>query len=175
MFPSSSFFCLYCMVLRVLLFHLLDQIGACCVRCAWRKLRWDYYLCTGCVLYVLKTLLYRIVQHKLYCMSYISVDIFSWGYCFFCFCVSCWKIVLVGRNAIFRPVLRNKLVILCTGGPWKVKVVHLLLCFWGGSVWVTFVLFVISFFFSSWMMCSEKPLFLAIVRFCAILDWLHGM
>jgi len=72
MLPSSSFLYLYCMVLRVLVFHLLDQIGACCIRYAWCKLRWDYYfLCTGGVIYVLKPLLYQIVQHKLYCMNYI--------------------------------------------------------------------------------------------------------
>ena len=63
---------LYCMALRVLEFHLLDKIGACYVRYAWRTLRWDYYfLCTGGVLYALKILLYRIVQHRLYCMNYI--------------------------------------------------------------------------------------------------------
>jgi hypothetical protein len=49
--------------------------------------------------------------------------------------------VLVGRKAIFMPVLRNKLVTLCTGGPWKVKVIHLLLCFWSEFVCVAFVTF----------------------------------
>jgi len=44
------------------------------------------------------------------------------------------------------------------------KVIHLLHCFCGGFVCVTFVLFVVRFFFSSWMICSGKPLFLAIVR-----------
>jgi len=39
MLPSSSFLYLYCMALRVLGFHLLDQIGVCCVRYAWQKLR----------------------------------------------------------------------------------------------------------------------------------------
>ena len=72
MLPSSSFLFLYCMALRVLVFHLLDQIGACCVRYAWHKLRWDYYfLCIGGALYVLKILLYQIVPHRLYCMNYI--------------------------------------------------------------------------------------------------------
>jgi len=42
MLPRSSFLCLYCMALRVLVLHLLDQIGSCCVRYAWRKLIWDY-------------------------------------------------------------------------------------------------------------------------------------
>ena len=55
MLPKSSFLYLYCMALGVLMFHLLDQILARCVRYAWRKLRWDYYLLyTGGVLYVLK-------------------------------------------------------------------------------------------------------------------------
>ena len=52
----------------------------------------------------------------------------------------------MGRNDIFTPVLRNKLVTLCTGGPWKMKVINLLLCFLGGFVCVTFILFEVSFF-----------------------------
>jgi len=58
MLPGSSFLCLYCIALRVLVFHLLDQVCACCVRYAWHKVRWDYYsLYIGGVLYVLKILL----------------------------------------------------------------------------------------------------------------------
>jgi hypothetical protein len=71
--------------------------------------------------------------------------------------------VLVGQKAIFKPVFLNKLVILCTEGPRNVKVTHLLLCCCGECVCVTLVLFVMSFSFSSWMMCLGKPLFWAIV------------
>jgi hypothetical protein len=124
MLPSSSFLYLYFMALRVLGFHLLDQIGVCCVGYAWRRLRWDYYfLYIGGVLYVLRILLSRIVPHRLCYTYYTYADIYRWGYCFLVFVSVVEKL---WANAFFRRVLWNRLVTLCTGGPWKVKGIHLL-------------------------------------------------
>jgi len=70
--PSNSFLCPYCMILRVLVFHLPDKIDACYVRYAWCKLRQDYYyLYIGDVLCALMILPYRTVLHRLCCTNYI--------------------------------------------------------------------------------------------------------
>jgi len=97
--------------------------------------------------------------HALLCNLYIQLE-----FILFCGDVShSWLyLVLHVRNAMFKSVRLNRMVILCMSGLLYVNVIHFFLCVCAGVFYVFCVLIVL--FLKLWMIWNGKPLFLAMVQ-----------
>jgi len=164
MIPNSSFCFLYCTVLVDVWFGLHFRIHVFCliVQCVC----WGWFICFDVSFVFAMSYSYRssssanellqLLHFNLYMplefILFSGIQSQNWLY----------MVVLV-RKAIFKLVFKNKLVTQCMSGLWYVKVTHFFCCVCVG-VTSDFHVSSINKFFSLWINCNGKPLFLAAVR-----------